>query len=78
MKTDNFKVADKAGKPYADGTFREVTLKELVELIEMDYEKFSEKQNKTAGVRCRKRLQELKTIIKALRDNIQEVKKTIE
>lgn len=76
MKIEDFKVKDTGGKPYADGEYRDLNMEELVSLIKLDYEKFLEKKNKAAGVRCRKRLQELKAIINRVRDNIQEIKLT--
>jgi hypothetical protein len=51
-------------------------VKELVDGLEDDFEKFYEKQNKTAGTRVRKGLQELKNLAQEIRIEIQDIKKT--
>ena len=49
-------------------------LKELVEELGVDIQKFEEHQNKTAGTRARGVLQEVKVVAQALRQEIQETK----
>eukprot|EP00190_Bangiopsis_sp_CCMP1999_P000519 CAMPEP_0198727396 /NCGR_PEP_ID=MMETSP1475-20131203/4132_1 /TAXON_ID= ORGANISM="Unidentified sp., Strain CCMP1999" /NCGR_SAMPLE_ID=MMETSP1475 /ASSEMBLY_ACC=CAM_ASM_001111 /LENGTH=106 /DNA_ID=CAMNT_0044489431 /DNA_START=14 /DNA_END=334 /DNA_ORIENTATION=+ len=49
-------------------------LKELVENIAKDSDKFFNKNNKAAGVRARKSLQEVKKLAQELRQSIQEAK----
>jgi len=47
-------------------------------LLKEDFEKFFIKNNKSAGVRIRKVMQEIRTISKDIRFCVQEHKKTIE
>jgi hypothetical protein len=47
-------------------------------LLKEDFEKFFIKNNKSAGVRIRKVMQEIRTISKDIRICVQEHKKTIE
>lgn len=47
-------------------------------LLKEDFEKFFIKNNKSAGVRIRKVMQEIRTISKDIRNCVQEHKKTIE
>lgn len=49
-------------------------IKELVAALESDVEKFSKSNNKAAGTRVRKGLQDLKTLSQALRLEIQDMK----
>lgn len=49
-------------------------LKDLVLNIEGDFEKFYDKQNKAAGTRARKAMQELKVLAQEIRQEIQEMK----
>lgn len=51
-------------------------VKELVDGLEDDFEKFYDKSNKTAGTRVRKGLQELKNLAQEIRIEIQDIKKT--
>ncbi len=51
--------------------------KQLVDMVksyEKDYRKFYEKGNKTAGIRLRKHMQELRSYAKDIRDEVQEIK----
>lgn len=50
-------------------------LKALVASMEEDVTKFYDKGNKTAGVRVRKALQDVKALAQAIRVNISEQKK---
>lgn len=50
-------------------------VKELVDGLEDDFEKFYDKGNKTAGTRVRKGLQELKNLSQEIRIEIQDIKK---
>jgi hypothetical protein len=50
-------------------------LKEMVSTFEVDYLKFSEKGNKTAGTRARKSLQDIRNWSKDVRMEISEAKK---
>lgn len=47
----------------------------LLQTFKEDYEKFMEKNNKTAATRARKALQEIRNLAKETRDEINEVKK---
>jgi len=47
----------------------------LLQLFKDDYEKFTEKGNKTAGTRARKTLQEIRNLAKDTRDEISNTKK---
>ncbi len=51
-------------------------LKQMVENFELDYTKFMEKGNKTAGTRARKSLQEIRNWSKDVRMEISESKKS--
>ena len=51
------------------------TLKALVVEFDTNYEKFSDKGNKTAGTRARKSLQEIKKIAQEIRMDISNAKK---
>ena len=50
-------------------------IKSLVDELEVDMEKFYSKNNKTAGTRARKLLQDLKKLAQDIRIDIQEKKK---
>lgn len=50
-------------------------VKELIDSLEEDMDKFYNKNNKTAGTRARKTLQELKKLAQEIRVDIQEQKK---
>jgi hypothetical protein len=50
-------------------------LKTLIESIESDYAKFIEKGNKTAGVRVRKVMQDIKSLAQEIRVEISEKRK---
>ena len=49
-------------------------LKDLVLSIEEDFSKFYEKDNKAAGTRARKAMQELKNLAQEIRGEIQSMK----
>lgn len=49
-------------------------LKDLVESFEQDFEKFYVKQNKAAGVRVRKHMQELRQLAQDVRNEVQNLK----
>ena len=49
-------------------------LKDLVESFEQDFDKFFVKQNKAAGVRVRKHMQELRQLAQDIRNEVQEKK----
>lgn len=49
-------------------------LLDIISLMEEDYRKFHEDQNREAGIRLRKQLQEIRAIAKAMRNEIQETK----
>lgn len=49
-------------------------IKELIESAEIDVKKFFEKGNKTAAVRLRKAMQEIKNLSQELRVLVQETK----
>jgi len=51
-------------------------VKELVERLEPDMDKFYNKGNKTAGTRARKALQEMKKLAQDIRVEIQDMKKS--
>lgn len=51
-------------------------LKKMVEVFELDYSKFIDKGNKTAGTRARKSLQEIRNFCKDVRLEISEIKKS--
>ena len=50
-------------------------LKSLVESFEKDFEKFYLKENKAAGVRVRKHMQELRALAQEIRAEVQSKKK---
>ena len=50
-------------------------IKNLVDELEVDMEKFYSKNNKTAGTRARKTLQDLKKLAQDIRIDIQNKKK---
>lgn len=50
-------------------------LKSLVESFEKDFEKFYQKENKAAGVRVRKHMQELRALAQEIRAEVQTKKK---
>ncbi len=49
-------------------------LKNLVTILEEDASKFYDKNNKTAGVRVRKAMQEIKAIAQDIRNEVSEIK----
>jgi hypothetical protein len=49
-------------------------LKELVDSFEQDFVKFFDKQNKAAGVRVRKHMQELRHFAQDVRKEVQDLK----
>ena len=51
-------------------------LKSLVISIEEDFSKFCEKDNKAAGTRARKAMQEVKVLAQDIRKEIQDMKNT--
>jgi len=53
-------------------------VKELVDKMEPDLDKFYNKGNKTAGTRARKALQEMKKLAQDIRVEIQDMKKANE
>ncbi len=53
---------------------RHQELLDLVESFRVDFEKFYSKGNKTAGIRVRKHMQELKKMAQVVRDEVQNVK----
>lgn len=53
---------------------RYAQLKELVDGMEADFDKFYDKGNKTAGTRVRKGLQELKNLAQEVRIEVQNMK----
>lgn len=55
--------------------FKEI--KELIELTEIDIEKFYVKGNKAAAVRIRKAMQEIKNKAQELRIHVQETKNNL-
>jgi hypothetical protein len=50
-------------------------LKSLVESFEKDFEKFYVKENKAAGVRVRKHMQELRALAQEIRSEVQSKKR---
>lgn len=50
-------------------------LQSLVANFSIEYDKFTEKGNKTAGTRARKYLQEIRNLSKDVRDEISKTKK---
>lgn len=53
-------------------------LKSLVESFEKDFEKFYVKENKAAGVRVRKHMQELRALAQEIRSEVQSKKRESE
>ncbi len=51
-------------------------MKSLIEELEPDMNKFYEKENKAAGTRARKTLQEIKKVSQDIRLEIQDMKNT--
>lgn len=49
-------------------------LKDLVDSFEQDFAKFFDKQNKAAGVRVRKHMQELRQLAQEIRNEVQNKK----
>lgn len=49
-------------------------LNSLVESLKDDFEKFYDKKNKAAGTRVRKGMQDLATMAKAIRAEVQSIK----
>lgn len=49
-------------------------LKDLVLGLEVDFEKFYDKQNQAAGTRVRKGMQDLKNLAQAIRTEVQDQK----
>ncbi len=50
-------------------------LLDLIQTFHKDFEKFYEKQNKSAGTRVRKHMAELKRKAQEIRNEVQEIKK---
>ena len=50
-------------------------LRDLVDSFEQDFSKFYDKQNKAAGVRVRKHMQELRQFAQDVRSEVQDRKK---
>ena len=50
-------------------------LKDLVDSFEQDFSKFYDKQNKAAGVRVRKQMQDLRQLAQEVRAEVQDLKK---
>jgi hypothetical protein len=55
---------------------RYAELLRLVEGMQRDFERFALKQNRRAGIRLRKQLQELRRLAKEIRQEIQQVRHT--
>lgn len=51
-------------------------LKDMVESFEKDFEKFYDKQNKSAGTRVRKAMNDIKKYAQEVRKEVQEIKTT--
>ena len=49
-------------------------LQDLVASFEQDFQKFYDKQNKAAGVRVRKHMQELRQLAQEIRGEVQDLK----
>ena len=49
-------------------------IKDLVESLEGDFNKFYEKKNQAAGTRVRKGMQQLKTLAQEIRVEVQSIK----
>ena len=52
-------------------------LKQLLDDLESDFSKFYEKENKAAGTRIRKTLQEIKVLSQDIRKDVQERKNSM-
>lgn len=50
-------------------------LMEMMSGMQKDFEKFYEKENKTAGIRLRKGMQDLRKLAKDIRDEVQIMKR---
>lgn len=50
-------------------------LKELIDSFEKDFDKFYNKENKAAGVRVRKNMQQLRQVAQEIREEVQNMKK---
>lgn len=46
---------------------------ELIEDCRVDYDKFFNKHNRTAGVRLRKKMQDARNLAKQIRDEVQQI-----
>jgi hypothetical protein len=53
------------------------TMQELVESVSVDMEKFYEKGNKSAAIRIRKVMQDIKALAQEIRVNVQETKNNL-
>jgi len=53
-------------------------LLDLIQTFQKDFEKFYEKQNKSAGTRVRKHMATLKRKAQEIRNEIQDVKRTMD
>ncbi len=51
-------------------------LKDMVDSFEKDFEKFYDKQNKSAGTRVRKAMNDIKKYAQEIRKEVQEMKTT--
>jgi hypothetical protein len=51
-------------------------LKELIDSFEKDFDKFYQKENKAAGVRVRKNMQQLRQVAQEIREEVQNMKKS--
>ncbi len=51
-------------------------LLQLIQSCRRDFERFYQKQNRRAGIRLRKRMQELRRLAKEIRDEIQQLRRT--
>ncbi len=49
-------------------------LVEMIQLFEKDFEKFYVRQNKTAGIRVRKHMQEVRKLAQEIRMEVQDLK----
>lgn len=55
-----------------------IQLIDMIRLMEEDYKKFHEQHNRKAGIRLRKKLQEIRILAKTMRDEIQETRQLFE
>lgn len=53
-------------------------VKNLIDSLEGDFDKFYNKQNQAAGTRVRKGMQELKNLAQEIRSEVQNIKNTEE